>query len=254
MLYSVRMRAAQGGAHEQGGRHISGAERLVAAGNIEPIIAAMVDRAFTHSRGQADFVNLTIEKVNREEVVTVPLLPMRQIQVADMVAGRQAALEQLQAAGVALMAANLGMELLSGLPDSMRGAILVQAHTGERLAESLFPGGIRVSKMDVNDEQKYKALLESWGKRNTHLREALILASKVAAGPGIVAELCWSDDPEYTAGYVASPQEYCRITQLKAYGSPIGGRVFFVNPGTDLAALITYLRKQTVLVAVGDKL
>ena len=29
MHYSVRMRAAQGGSHENGGRHISGAERLI---------------------------------------------------------------------------------------------------------------------------------------------------------------------------------------------------------------------------------
>ena len=28
-LYSVRMRAAQGGPHEKGGHHISGAERIV---------------------------------------------------------------------------------------------------------------------------------------------------------------------------------------------------------------------------------
>lgn len=29
MLYSVRMRAAEGGSHEQGGKHISGAEKLI---------------------------------------------------------------------------------------------------------------------------------------------------------------------------------------------------------------------------------
>ena len=29
MVYSIRMRAAKGGPHEQGGSHISGAERLV---------------------------------------------------------------------------------------------------------------------------------------------------------------------------------------------------------------------------------
>ena len=28
-LYSIRMRSAEGGAHEHGGRHISGAERIV---------------------------------------------------------------------------------------------------------------------------------------------------------------------------------------------------------------------------------
>ena len=28
-LYSIRMRGAEGGPHEEGGRHISGAERIV---------------------------------------------------------------------------------------------------------------------------------------------------------------------------------------------------------------------------------
>ncbi|MCX7781956.1 MAG: 6-carboxyhexanoate--CoA ligase, partial [Negativicutes bacterium] len=39
MLYTVRMRAAQGGAHESGGRHISGAERLAAAPQLAELAA-----------------------------------------------------------------------------------------------------------------------------------------------------------------------------------------------------------------------
>ena len=35
MLYSVKMRSAQGGPHEQGGRHISGAERILSEEKIE---------------------------------------------------------------------------------------------------------------------------------------------------------------------------------------------------------------------------
>lgn len=253
MLYSVRMRAAQGGAHEQGGRHISGAERLTEEWRTETVVAEMVARAFAHSRGQADFINLTLERVHEEEVMKVPLLPIRAIKVDDMVAGRQAALDRLLVAGVTRAAAYQGMERLIALLDSIRGAILVDASTGERLAESLFPDGIRVSRMDIEDAQQYQDLLTEWGQGNSHLSEALVLASKVAAGPGIMAELCWSDDPEYTAGYVATPTEYCRITHLKSYGSPVGGRVFFVQPGTNLAALTTYLRRQPVLVAVGGK-
>ena len=54
------------------------------------------------------------------------------------------------------------------------------------------------------------------------------MASKVASAVGVVAELCWSDDPEYVSFYVASAKYgYKRIPVLKEYGNPIGGRVFF---------------------------
>jgi len=44
--------------------------------------------------------------------------------------------------------------------------------------------------------------------------------------------LCWSDDPGYTAGYVAALDTgYIRFPHLKAMGSRYGGRIFFVDPG-----------------------
>ena len=47
MLYSVKMRSAQGGPHEQGGRHISGAERILSEEKIEQAIVAM-PVSYTH--------------------------------------------------------------------------------------------------------------------------------------------------------------------------------------------------------------
>ena len=44
MHFSVRMRAAQGGAHENGGRHISGAERLIPRELLLETTQAMVQR------------------------------------------------------------------------------------------------------------------------------------------------------------------------------------------------------------------
>ena len=58
------------------------------------------------------------------------------------------------------------------------------------------------------------------------MREALVLATKVQSCPGIVGELCWSDDPDYTVGYVACNGIYHRIPNMKEMGNPIGGRVF----------------------------
>ena len=77
----------------------------------------------------------------------------------------------------------------------------------------------------------------------------MVLAAKVAAAPGMVAELCWSDDPEYTTGYVASPRHgYVRIPCLKEKNSSNGGRAFFVSPDADLEALQHFLEEQPVLV------
>ena len=55
-------------------------------------------------------------------------------------------------------------------------------------------------------------------------------------------------------GYVASAKYgYKRIPVMKEYGSPIGGRVFFVEQGTDVQKLITYLQDQVVLIRPEDK-
>lgn len=249
MLYSVRMRSAKGGAHEMGGRHISGAERLVEKERIQQITGEMVARALGHPRGCADFITVTIDAVNPEQVCRVPLLPVTTVDVPDAEAGRRAAMTILLQSGVSERAVCSAMALLLSLPDSMHGAMLVCRNTGKRLDEA-GQAGIRVSRMDIADDQHYRQGLLAQGLTNIHVREALVLASKVAAAPGIVAEVCWSDDPEYTAGYVASPAGYYRFTQLKNYGSPVGGRIFFLRPGTDLAALIDYLGCQPVLVTI----
>ena len=49
-LYSVRMRAAQGGPHEKGGHHISGAERIVKLEEVGAIAQSLADRALHQSK------------------------------------------------------------------------------------------------------------------------------------------------------------------------------------------------------------
>ena len=104
--------------------------------------------------------------------------------------------------------------------------------------------------MDAADNRILNGRLQQLGLTDSHVREALVLAAKVAAAPEVVAELCWSDDPEYTAGYVASKAGYFRFPRLKEYGDPVGGRIFFVRPDCDLPLLIDYLERQPVLVSV----
>jgi 6-carboxyhexanoate--CoA ligase len=168
-------------------------------------------------------------------------------------AGRKAAAEELVKAGVSTEAAAAGISRIINLRDSMRGAMLLDADTGLRV-DSLGERGVRVSKMDCDNSERYEARLLEKGLFGDHVREALVLASKVASAVGVVAELCWSDDPEYVTGYVASAKYgYKRIPVLKEYGNPIGGRVFFVEHGTDVQKLITYLQDQVVLIRPEDK-
>ncbi|MEG6584501.1 6-carboxyhexanoate--CoA ligase [Dendrosporobacter sp. 1207_IL3150] len=252
MLYSVRMRAAQGAAHEAGGRHISGAERLVPKELVAETTQAMLDRAFEHSRGQADFINITVESVAAESVRLLQLLPITTIDTDDVPSGRAEAKLVLANSGVSEKAIEAGFEKLLALEDSMRGAMLICAETGIRL-DLRENRGVRVSRMDIGDDAAFSKWLASQGFGNLHIREAIVLATKVANAPGMVAEICWSDDPEYTAGYAASLGGYMRFPKLKAYGSPLGGRVFFIKPGTNIEALIEYLENQPVLVINGEE-
>lgn len=248
MYYSVRMRAAEGGAHEMGGRHISGAERLVRAPELEAAAAAMIRRALGHPRGAADFISVRIDAVPEASVAIVPALAVSCRDAATVAAARAAAVAELVAAGVPQAVAAAGLNSLAAQPEAMRGARLVSAVDGARL-DARARRGVRVSRMDGSGEAALRAYLAEWGMDNDHAPEALVLASKVAACPGVVAELCWSDDPGYTTGYVASAARgYCRIPCLKEAGSDQGGRVFFLAASADVAAVCRYLESRPVKV------
>ena len=77
-----------------------------------------------------------------------------------------------------------------------------------------------------------------------------MLATKVANAPGIVGEICVSDDPDYVTGYVATKEiGYCRITTVKQKGDPCGGRIFlYRGPREGVPETIRYLQRQCVLV------
>lgn len=247
-LYSIRMRSARGG------HHLSGAERLGSAEDLEQLAAAMVRRALNHTRGQAETIELSLEILDQAQVRCAELPDLHTRLVSDWRQGRQAAAQLLRQAGVSACAVDEAMSAIGGgaAPDgrSMRGAMLIDAASGQRL-EPDRARGVRVSRMDLSSSAR-QALgdrLQVLGLDNDHVREALVLAGKVLTAPGIVAELCWSDDPDYSAGYVASPQlGYVRFPHLKPLGEERGGRAFFIAAGTpDLQRLIDYLETQPVL-------
>jgi 6-carboxyhexanoate--CoA ligase len=246
-LYSLRMRASRGGYHQ------SGAEKVVAADEVASVAAALMARAMNGSGHQPDAVHCSLECLEPASIRRAVLPDIATFLVSDWCAGRCLASRLLVRAGVSERVVSLAMKLLAegAGPDGrvMRGAVVMNAQTGERL-EGDASRGVRVSRMDLDSEARstIEKLLAAAGLGHHRVVEALVLAAKVLGAPGIVAELCWSDDPDYVIGYVADPRYgYQRICNLKEQGDPRGGRIFFVNADRALGSLLEYLERQPVL-------
>jgi 6-carboxyhexanoate--CoA ligase len=247
-LYSIRMRATAGN------QHISGAERIVPADKIDDTVRSLIVRA-RKKKCTPEQITIKIESLKNMPLRMLTALDVVTIETPDVISGRDAASGILRSLEISEQAAKTAIDHLShGAAPSggvMRGAMIVDADSGERL-ESDQEKGVRASRFDWTDG----ALSTITGKLAvrglTHVRtlEALALASKVAHAPGMLAELCWSDEPDYTAGYVASRKTgYVRFPMLKAQGDPRGGRAFFVDRKTvDMSALLLYLQQEPVLI------
>lgn len=252
MMFSIKMRSSKGGPHEKGGRHISGIERIVEADEVESEIIKAYRRARMHERGDSDFINIKIEKINESDIIYKDKLNIKQHHVECRDEGLDLASKLLQSAGVSEKASKTAIESISNLSESMHGAMLIDKDTGKRLDDRGMKG-VRVTGISSADINDYRNALKSNIDCGLHLEEALILASKVASAKGITAELCWSDDPNYLIGYVAANDIYERIPIMKDKGNPIGGRVFLVDSGEfdddyTLDDLIEYLEEQVVLI------
>jgi len=239
---SIRMRAARGG------MHVSGAERIIRAEAAEEAAAELVRRALGHARGVPDSITVTLDSLAGRSFKTMPALAVTTIEVSDAREGRTAAVSELTKAGIPGAVAREALNaILGGV--AMRGGMVMDAMTGDRIEGVK---GIRARAFDYHEEAlpELVSTLMDAGLDHSRLKEALCLATKAAAAPGIMAELCISDDPEYVTGYVASTARgYVRITKLKEKGSLSGGRVFFIDPaGFDFAAFITYMRETPVFV------
>lgn len=250
-LYSIRMRAAEGGPHERGGRHISGAERLLTKEELALEAQALVRRALSHPKGTADFIRITIDKIPQESIQRIPLLAIKATDVASIEEGHTKVYKLLhKEIHLPRKVVKKAWETILTAGGKMRGAALLDAFTGDRL-DNTGDRGVRVSRMGFANPKDMEFWLEAHHYKGEHIREALVLASKVLSAKGVLGELCLSDDPDYITGYVSYGQTYHRISRLKEFGSPVGGRVFFVEPETDVRALKVYLEEQPVLVTNG---
>ena len=246
------MRCSKGGPHEEGGKHISGAERILREDEVEQELINVYRRAITHERGKPDFINFKIEEIDEDDIIYKKRLNINQHHVNSKEEGLNLAKELLKENAVSEESANIAIQTLLNLKESIHGAMLFDKDTGNRI-DNRGIRGVRVTGMASADVAEYMDSLKNDGREGLHLEEALILASKIASCKGIAAELCWSDDPSYVIGYVGTKDSYERIPILKDEGNPVGGRVFFVdanelNDDYTLDDLIDYLEKQVVLI------
>ncbi|UOQ92328.1 6-carboxyhexanoate--CoA ligase [Halobacillus shinanisalinarum] len=243
------MRAALGGPHEEGGKHISGGEHLSSKADMQVKAVELIDKAFSHTQGEPTFFQMTIDKVE-EHLQAIKPLSVSTIDATDAAQGRKLARSLLADHGISDEVIKKAMNLLESSNDN-RGALIINAKTGERLDERK-EKGVRVSHLYWEKEN-----FEQWCKQkelvvNQRMKEALTLATKVCSHPLTIAELCWSDDPDYITGYVASAAKgYQRITKVKEYGDEAGGRLFFVNDDQSIDSYIHYLEK--IPVSIGTE-
>ncbi|RSL30074.1 6-carboxyhexanoate--CoA ligase [Salibacterium salarium] len=244
-LYSVRMRASEKESHENGGSHISGGELLSTYSELRMSVDTLLEKALNHSRGKPDFLQIQCEIVNQPIKLLNPLTVQTNV-VNAVEEGQELARYLLEKTGVHKGIIEKTYKEIPEYP--VRGAILIDIHTGERVDQRI-DKGVRVSRMDWQTKNFEKWATSKSVPTNPRLKEALTLATKVCNHQSTIAELCWSDDPDYIMGYVASKNiGYHRITQLKDYDDERGCRIFFVDTLTDINTYMSYLEEQPILV------
>ncbi len=238
--YSIRMRAVRGGAH------VSGAEGIYERNDVLGIVQIYTDRAFFHEKGRAEEIRLTVEEL-KERPRRISSLPLCTVNTRNPDAVKRMAIKILSSVGITERAIEEAFNAIT-IGITMRGAMLMNIE-GVRLEPDLLRG-VRVTRMGITKSAS-RALSRRLGRiglNNTTVKEALILASKVHRHPMVLGEICISDDPNYTTGYVATRRYgYIRLPHIKRRGSPYGGRAFFITGG-EVKTLIKYLQTTPVLI------
>ncbi len=264
-IYSIRMRAAQtlktpkSKTQSQNFNHktrnseftevhISGAEGLYRKSEILEVVQKYIERALNHSRGKADRIIITIEDI-KQKFKTITALPVVTIENTTSKEGNKIAEQLLQTSGISKTAIDRAFQIIK--KNGMRGAALVAVKKGKRL-EPDRQRGIRVSRLGISKPalKELSSKLSKYDINTETVQEALIVASKVSSCEHVIAELCVSDDPDYTTGYVASRDfGYVRIPYIKHKGSKSGGRAFFIKEGIDIGNIIGYLERMPVMIS-----
>ncbi len=238
----------------QEGKHLSGAEEIVPVQEIDHVLSSFSKRLLAHvlnGHPRPPQQIVTIDPVPKENIQRKSLLPVQFMEspsCEESAKGLQELLECLLPEGKAESILEIfRKEIMETAP--RHGALLVTS-MGRPLMEGE-ASGIRTTHLGC-DASLRKALEESLDhyleKPNHRFIDALVLASKVLASESVLLEICVSDDPSYTTGYLASRLfGYVRIPHMKKPGIGRGGRLYVVSPALHLPDLLKELREIPVL-------
>lgn len=253
----IRIRLSERGPFKSGHRvhhtscaetHVSGAEGLYEEPDIRKAARSYIARALNHPRGRPDSIIITLERLKQKPLV-IQSLPLTTVRCGSPSEASRFIKKLLHISGISGTARSAGLRIVRNSPP-MRGAALIASSSGRR-TEADKQRGIRVSRLGITRAagRKLSFRLSRHGINSQTVREALILASKVASCNEIMAEICISDDPDYTTGYISSPKfGYVRIPNAKRKGSGYGGRVFFVHENADTDSVVAFLEKTPTLI------
>jgi len=230
----------------ENGVHLSGAEGIYEKDDVIDIVKEYTIRAFTHDKGRADEIRFTVEEL-KERPRKISSLPLCTLKTRNPEAVQKAVFKILSSIGITERAIDEAFKSLT-IGITMRGAMLMDIE-GVRLEPDLLRG-VRVTRMGITKkaESTLSRQLAKLALNNDTVKEALVLASKVHKYPMVLGELCISDDPNYTTGYIASRAfGYIRLPHIKKRGIPYGGRTFFITGG-EVKELIKYLQMTPVLI------
>lgn len=244
-MWSIRMRASKTKNNVE--EHISGAEGIYSLNEVEKILKQFLKRALEHSKGVPDKIVLTVEKI-KEPIEKVKALPIKTILCKSPEEAHEVVRKKLTQLGISENAILSAWDIIKKY--KMRGATLIDSITGERL-EPDKERGVRVSRIQMDKKRKYQILkkIKNIAIQPQRVVEAITVASKVVSSGAIIAEICVSDNPDYTTGYISSKETgYLRITNIKNTGEQIGGRAFFVKIPVDIEKLIKFLERTPVII------
>ena len=100
---------------KKGGHHISGAERIVKLEEVGAIAQSLADRALHHSKGTADFINITVDLIPPEKIRYIDCLKVEEHKTSSISESHQLATELLQGPNISETAVLKAISLLKSL-------------------------------------------------------------------------------------------------------------------------------------------
>ncbi len=228
--------------------HISGAEGIYEEKNIAETIKDYTLRALSHQKGKPDSIVISVEKITQKPQ-TIKSLQVTTLQCRSSLQAQGLIQNLLKICGISDKAVKASFFVINN-SNTMRGAALVLSKSATRM-EPDKARGLRASRLGITiaADKILARNLAMHGINNATVKEAIILASKVAASPQVIAEFCISDNPDYTTGYISSKKfGYVRIPHMKKKGEKKGGRVFFLEEDADIDAVTGFLEKTPVII------